>query len=52
MGIATSDMSGAIGYFPLHEQRCVWRYLADENFDRDAVFVLCEMDLEWAVGAE
>ena len=52
MGIATSGMSGAIGYFPLHEQRGVWEYLTDENLDRDAVFVLCEMGLEWAVGAE
>ena len=48
MGIATSGMSGAIGYFPLHEQQGVWEYLTDENLDRDSVFVLCEMGLEWA----
>ena len=48
MGIATSGMSGAIGYFPLHEQRGVWEYLTDENLDRDAVFALCEMGLKWA----
>ena len=49
MGIATSGMSGAIGYFPLHEQRGVWEYLTDENLDRDAVFALCEMGLAWAM---
>ena len=48
MGIATSGMSGAIGYFPLHEQRGVWEYLTDEHLDRDAVFALCEMGLAWA----
>ncbi len=48
MGIATSGMSGAIGYFPLYEQRGVWEYLTDENLDRDAVFALCEMGLKWA----
>ena len=52
MGIATSGMSGAIVHFPLHEQRGVRRYLTDKNFDRNAVFVLCEMDLECAVRAE
>ncbi len=45
MGIATSGMSVAIGYFPLHEQQSVWEYLTDENLDRDSVFVICEMGL-------